>query len=202
MTTEGLKHTKTVIREFVVNLLKGKTLAGQKVFPQRALDIQQVEEIPCITVYIQSGRSSRSGDGSNWDRQHSLLIQGALLGNEKTIDEEIETFQLQVETAMKSDLFLGNYVTKEIELVRDDCDIAEGGDYYVAGFELEYSINWIDQLEDEPDGVLPNEVFTSPDPVETNINFDPVDNGIRIPVNLCGPDGCDLPFDGGEYPRT
>lgn len=119
---------RTAIRQYVKALLTDKTIAGSRIFTNRAKPLGE-EDMPALLIYTSTDKRGRPGDehdGSMTYRKLDVIVEGAI-ENSRDIDLEtvLEKMSDDIETAINDDETLGNLVIEcrwtctEIDIVPD-----------------------------------------------------------------------------------
>ena len=119
---------RTAIRQYLKALLTDKTIAGSRVFTNRARPMFD-EDMPSMLIYTSGDKRGRPGDehdGSMTYRKLAIVVEGAI-ENSRDIDLEaaLEQMSDDIETAINTDETLGNLVIEcrwtdtEMDIVPD-----------------------------------------------------------------------------------
>lgn len=191
------------IRKAIADAIKAaNTMAGQKVFEARVLEIQSDEEIPCATVYTQNERSTPTDDGLFLKRTITVIVEGIVMGEEAEVDDLLDDFSNQIETAIGTDNRLGGLVMQNMTLKATDTVAEKEGHKVIGGMHMEFDAVYMTEIipDQYPKGPVPSKVWTVPDLRTTG--YDSILGVESDPVppddTLCGEGGCDLPAWQGE----
>lgn len=123
-----IAHQRKLIRDRVVSLLRGATVAGQRVHANRFLPLTN-RELPAILVYALDEAidpDSRQTAPRELTRRLSLSVDGVVAaGSEGEIDDALDALSLQIETAMNRDPFLGTAAAAAAQPPVDDTLVAD-----------------------------------------------------------------------------
>lgn len=105
-----MTHPETAIRARVVQLLvAANTVAGDRVFPNRKTNLRD-NELPAICVYMLQAEAERLTEGPVSYKHEAVTVCELWLqsGTEiDRVDDELDTFELQVWQALAYDRHLG-----------------------------------------------------------------------------------------------
>lgn len=121
-------HRRTRIRRRVVELLRGATVAGQRVWANRFLPLTN-RELPAILVYALDESidpDSRTTAPRELTRRLSLAVDGIVAaGSEGEIDDALDALSLEIETALHRDPFFGTAASAALNPPVDDSVAAD-----------------------------------------------------------------------------
>lgn len=145
-------HPRKLIRDSVVSILSGATVAGTKVYPTRVLPFR-LPELPVISVYtVDEVVDAESADTfpRELTRKISLVIE-AMSAPGPNVDDTMDALALEIETAMHADSYLGETCEDSI-LESTDIESLELGDREVGWIALSYSVTY---CANAPDFAVP-----------------------------------------------
>lgn len=179
-------HPRQVIRDEFAQYLRGKTDAEQKVFGNRGTAIQHVRnsQLPVILIYtLDDERSERSADGYYWIRKLPICVDIAVDGkedeptnSEAEVKSKIDDIAGQVEAAVIENARLNNRLADDLVLVNTAGEIMSDGRKLVGFCRMDFVAEyWTLATKLDPDGVLPDHVFTwgQPEPYRSQIVIEP-----------------------------
>ena len=136
-----MTNHRTAIREQARTMLAGATLAGAKVFTNRARPITP-NDMPALLIYTgASRRGDRERDGSMVHRRLELVVEGAVAatGRGEELEAQLEQLAEQVETALAADPTLGGLVL-DARWQSTDPDIVGDGRQLVGAVRVEFEL--------------------------------------------------------------
>lgn len=118
-------HPRAVIRKAVAALLKGKTVAGQRVFTSR-VEAFGAHHLPAISVYT-TDEDADTGDTSprRYTRTTDVVVQ-AVFDVDKDLDDAMDAMALQLEAVLLADPSWGG-VADDSVLTKSAMYLAETG---------------------------------------------------------------------------
>lgn len=136
-----MTNHRTAIREQARTMLAGATLAGAKVFTNRARPITP-NDMPALLIYTgASRRGDRERDGSMVHRRLELVVEGAVAatGRGEELEAQLEQLAEQVECALAADPTLGGLVM-DARWQATDPDIVGDGRQLVGAVRVEFEL--------------------------------------------------------------
>lgn len=162
-------HYRQTIRDAVAARLTGETLAGPNVFTSRArpiLEILQKREA-VLSVYTADESSQRMPDGYLLQRTLTISIEGAAGGGDE-LDDTLDTFAEQVETAINADPTLGGLLTDQMVLTGTTSEISARGNQQIGAMRMDFECVYMTELGVDaglgPEPPLPTQVTINPVP--------------------------------------
>ena len=131
---------RTVIRDYLKTLLTGKTIAGDKVYTNRAKPLGE-EDMPCLLVYTgsdQRGRESREHDMSMVYRKLEIVVECAIANaREFDLESAMEQAAEDIQGTLAADETLGKHVI-ECRWQSTDIDIVSEGRKVFGAVRVEF----------------------------------------------------------------
>ncbi|MDZ4678401.1 MAG: hypothetical protein SGI74_12930 [Oligoflexia bacterium] len=133
-----MSHKRAVIREFIVNALKGQTGAGQNVFGNRANPLWEIP-LPAILVYAREEHSEPiSVATSPLKRTLSLAIEVRCQAS-SNLDDALDDVALEIENVINTDPLLGGNVIESI-LNQTEIEISSEGEKPIGALRLTFEV--------------------------------------------------------------
>lgn len=199
---------RTDIREGVKAQLTGRTPAGATVLTSRSKPVSPAD-FPALLVYLGEAKRGRAEhDGSLFQRNIMLVIEGALVATDEAIETAAEDFAEAIEQAIEHDRTIGGLVI-ETRWQSTDIDIVVGSAQPIAAVRVEYDIE-VYTNEYVPAGLG----YTDPTPPPAEVLVGPTPTSAEYAHILGAPDPIidrdqfvvapdentdSLPSYGGEY---
>lgn len=150
-----MAHQRKLIRDAVVTRLKtGGTMAGQNVFGNRSRPLFP-HELPAILVYSRTDAPELSNEAPReYKRTLTLGIECVAAGrNEEELDDILDEFCAQVESAIFKDETFGGLVSDTL-LGDTELDILANGDKPAGGAKILLSAIYYQRLPEDLTGDL------------------------------------------------
>ena len=152
-----MSHPRKAIRDFVATLLTDATPAGARVYPSRALDLEQLKE-PAIAVFDDS-ESVEDPEADYPRRELTLLVEiHTNQSDPRALDNAMDALALAVEIALDSNPRMDNRVISTLyQGMKKDRDAK--GNTVVGVMVMEFAVEYTVRL---PELTLPDfEVLTN-----------------------------------------
>lgn len=138
-----MPHERKTLRDAIVAALSGATVAGTQVRSVR-VDPTQFGELPAINVYVISDdvdEESITTAPRELKRVAVVAVEGWLAGDADTIDDALDAFALEIETAMDADVNFGGTVSDSI-LAGTEIKIDPKGEKPIGVVHLQYAVTY------------------------------------------------------------
>ncbi len=135
-------HPRQRIREAVAAQLTGKTAAGNRVFPTRAVPLRRVE-LPALAVYTPSESvepASRQTAPRELRRVVQVVVEG-VVNRAAGVDDALDALALEVETALHVDDSLGG-AASDLLLLSSELDVFDDAAQTVGVVRLEFEATY------------------------------------------------------------
>lgn len=145
-----MTHIRTQIRQEVVNLLKGNTVAGNKVYGSR---IRPLDNLPAIAVFTlnEEAETVTISYPRTQSRNLNLAVEIYVKAN-TGFDDEADALAAEVEALLAADTSLGG-LAKDIKLVATGLLFSGEGEKPAAIATLTYSVLY-QTKENNPETLL------------------------------------------------
>ncbi len=94
-------HKRNEIRDAVIALLLGSTVAGTTVFQSRTRRVQE-NELPCISVFTSTETIEDRDEAPRYYRRTLTVVVECYLKATDNLDQALDAFSYQVEVALQS----------------------------------------------------------------------------------------------------
>jgi hypothetical protein len=137
-----MTHPRTTIRNAVVDQLKGKTDAEERVFAGRLMPVEE-PELPAIIVHTREKEQVTERSPSGWDgfeERRCIVSVVCVLQSFDDIDADLDTMAAQVEAALQSWTIPG---FESSDALLEDSDMADPefeGSLSTSALTLRYAV--------------------------------------------------------------
>lgn len=137
-------HKRQAIRETIVDLLKGRTRCGDRVFSNRGRSFF-ASELPSLTVYTEAETSEFMLPPQNALKRTLTVVVECALIMEQHIDNEIDDLAGEVEEVLQSkgavsELYQG--LLESFRLTGTETAVAERGEKVLGSARLTYEAEY------------------------------------------------------------
>jgi len=138
-----MPHARKQIRDAAVTALTGLTTTGARVYPSRAVPVQE-DRLPALLVYTReetSGVDTIGGAGSRGlQRICSLRVEG-ICQSIADLDDQADDIAAEVETALAADPSLGG-LAKDLQLTQTEIGFTDEGGQPIAGVRMIFAVQY------------------------------------------------------------
>ncbi len=143
------------IRQYLAQVLKGKTAAGDNVFDSRARKLFE-SEMPAILVYTSDEKISVfNASPRELQRVLSVKIEVAAQGGDE-LDDTLDDIAEQIESVMREEQTLNDYAS-DVVLTQAQTEISAEGEQSSGGCVLTYDVTYY--TDDVSTGAVDNRNF-------------------------------------------
>lgn len=137
-------HYRRVIREALqAQLVAAATMAGANVFTGRARPILEIlrKKQGVVSIYTGDESAARSPDGHQYERSLTVSVELAIGGGDD-LDDVLDAFALQIETAINANPTLGNVLSSDLALTSTVSEISAAGQQLIGAVRLDYDATY------------------------------------------------------------
>jgi hypothetical protein len=145
-----MNHPRQRIRQAFQAALDGRTVAGGRIWTNRPSPLSQgpsalggLRELPAVLVYTRDERAQVFDESPRRYRRHAELMAECALevGADTAIDDDLDAFAQQVETAILADDTLGG-IANDTQLTGTTMAIVDAGARLIGAVVLSFQVEY------------------------------------------------------------